>query len=264
MSHENELPYETSPASFRPEVLSKYKADTEKYRVQEESIDCRASWSLRSYWVNDARQVSAYICDLRNLPYEEQVHWSLYNEAPKAKLPERVFKTDIRGEWLEEDEVTPLVALRELLRRWERAGVNWWTWKAERSLDVLTVPRTGSRDEWLDECLSLSNGVIEGFDLAVVRARLLAVGGEYDANERSILLLERVLRVLELIEAHERVAALWDVNELRVHGRAHASGGKGRRLSERALREHGSYAAHFEDLCARLVAELAMIEDAFR
>ena len=57
--------------------------------------------------------------------------------------------------------------------------------------------------------------------------------------------------------------ALWDVNELRVHGKAHATGGKGRQLSDAALRAHGSYAAHFEDLCTRLLAELKLIEDAF-
>ena len=264
VAHENELPYDTSPASFRPEVLSKYTADKEKYTIQEELIDCRASWSLRRYWVNEAGQVCAYICDLRDLPHEEQVHWSLYNEDPKAELPEHVVKTDFRGEWLEEEDVTPMVALRELLRRWQRDGVDWWRWNAERSPDRLAVPRTGSRDEWLDGCLSLSNGVVEGFRPGAIRARLTAVGGEYEAKERSILLLERILRIRGLIEEDERVPALWDVNELRVHGKAHATGGKGRQLSDAALRAHGSYAAHFEDLCTRLLAELKLIEDAFR
>ena len=31
VAHENSLPFETSPAFFRPEVLLKYKADQDKY-----------------------------------------------------------------------------------------------------------------------------------------------------------------------------------------------------------------------------------------
>ena len=79
---------------------------------------------LKSYWVNDAGQVSAYICDLRNLPHDEQVHWSLYNEEPKVGIPERVIKTDFRAEWLDEDDLTPLGALVYLLDRWRWKALN--------------------------------------------------------------------------------------------------------------------------------------------
>ena len=262
--HKNTLPYEMSPASFRPEVLSRYNADSEKYTVEEDRIYCRESWYLRRYWVNEAGQVSAYICDLRNLPYEEQVHWSIHNEDPKAGIPDHVFKADFLGQVLDEGDIPPVVSLRELLRRWRQEGVRWWAWKARRSLDHLAAPRTGSRDEWMDECLELSNGVVEGFGLDVIRARLTELGGEYKSEERSILLLERVLRLCRLVGGEGRVAALWEVNDLRVHGKSHAAGSKGQQISDAALRDHGSYAAHFEDLCTRLVAELKMIEEAFR
>lgn len=262
VGRQNALPYEMSAASFRPEVLSKYKADSEKYSVREGNIVCRGGWSLRSYWANDAGQVCAYIRDLRDLPHEEQVYWSPYNEEPKAGIPERVIKTDFRAEWLNEDDLSAINVLIRLLRRWRRDGVKWWKWVAEGSPELLTVPRTGSLNEWLDACLSLSKGVVEGFDLSAIRMCLREVGGDYKDQERSVLLLERVLRKLELIGAKERVAALWDINELRVP-RAHATGGKGRQLSDAALHAHGSYAAHFENLCARLIDELKLIEKAF-
>ena len=263
VASKNTLPFETSPASFRPEVLSKYNADGEKYTVTEDAISCRGGWSLKRYWANDAGQVCAYICDLRQLPHEEQVHWSLNNEEPKAGLPEHVIKTDFHGEWLDEDDLPPIAVLIDLLNRWIQDGVTWWRWVAEGSPECLTVPRTGSRNEWLDACLSLSNDVVEGFDLGRIRIRLREVGGEYAGQERSVLLLQRVLRSLGLIEANERLEALWDVCELRLP-RAHATGEKGRQFSDAALRAHGSCAAHFEDLCARLAAELKLIEEAFR
>ena len=82
----NSLPHELSPAFFRPEVLSKYKADRDKYTVDEvlRFISCRGAWELKSYDVNDAGQVHAYLCDLRHLPNQEQLHWKSHNEEPKG------------------------------------------------------------------------------------------------------------------------------------------------------------------------------------
>ena len=79
----NSRPFELSPAFFRPEVLSKYKTDHDKYKITDRGINCRAAWTLRGYDVNEAGQVHAYICDLRALPYSEQLHWLSLNEEPK-------------------------------------------------------------------------------------------------------------------------------------------------------------------------------------
>lgn len=180
VSDQNTLPFHTSPASFRPEVLTKYKADSDKYTVREGSISCRAVWCLRSCWVNDAGQVCSYICDLRDLPYEEQLHWALHNEKPKTtKIPDRVIKTDFAGMWPNEDDLTPAGLLIHQLHLWVRDDVPWWKWAAEDSPEELTVPLTESRKEWLEACLALSNGVVEGFNLAAIRTRLRKAGSDY-------------------------------------------------------------------------------------
>lgn len=63
-------------------------------------VQCRASWTLRAYDVNEAGQVFAYICYLRNLPYNEQLHWRQYNEASKASISERALVNDFKGEFV--------------------------------------------------------------------------------------------------------------------------------------------------------------------
>lgn len=73
--------------------------------------------------------------------------------------------------------------------------------------------------------------------------------------------MERLLRKLGLIEETERLTALWEINELR-NAKTHA-GTKARQFSHTALHKHGSYPAHFEELCTRLLAELKLIEQAF-
>ncbi len=96
---ENSLPFEISPAFFRPEVLSQYEADRDKYTIDERgrTIRCRNAWILKSFDVNEAGQIHAYICDLRNLPYQEQLHWLSFNEEPKADISQSAFTHDFEG-----------------------------------------------------------------------------------------------------------------------------------------------------------------------
>ncbi len=96
----NLLPYELSPAFFRPEVLLKYKADRDKYTVGERDVSCRAAWHLEGIDVNEAGQVHAYICYLRRLPYAEQLHWLSFNEPPKAGISNRAVINDFEGEFV--------------------------------------------------------------------------------------------------------------------------------------------------------------------
>ena len=77
-------------------------------------------------------------------------------------------------------------------------------------------------------------------------------------------MLEKVARLDGELGAGERFDALREINHVRIHGGAHATAGKGRQLADTALVDHGSYAAHYEDVCARLVGELKSIERALR
>lgn len=91
------LPYEVTPAFFRPEVLQKYRSDTDKYTITERSIRSRAGWYLKTYDVNAEGQVHTYLCYLGELPYEEQIYWRSFNEWPKGPIAERAYQTDILG-----------------------------------------------------------------------------------------------------------------------------------------------------------------------
>jgi hypothetical protein len=99
-ANDNSLPYELSPAFFKPEVLLKYKADRDKYTVSERDVYCRSAWCLKGIDVNEAGQVHAYICDLRDLPYAEQLHWFSFNEPPKASISKRAIANDFQGRWV--------------------------------------------------------------------------------------------------------------------------------------------------------------------
>src|SRR5208337_3989469 len=172
-ANENDLPFELSPAFFRPEVLSKYKTDRDKYTVDEREIHCRAAWTLRAYDVNDAGQVFAYICYLRSLPYNEQLHWKSYNEEPKAFISERAFINDFKGEFVSFQH--PRAELLSILQRWQARRVEWWTLRDEDLLHRANAPISASKDEWAEAVMDLSKLVVEGFEVKPLRAVLTSV-----------------------------------------------------------------------------------------
>jgi len=151
----SDLPFELSPAFFRPEVLTKYKADSEKYRLQDRKISCRGGWSLQNYDVNTEGQVHTYLVYLRNLPFEEQQHRKAYNEEPKGPISRRALKRDFEGSWeVEED---PLERLRRVAREVGGSHVPWWTLRGEDLPDRVHYPLTTSPDEWrTSSCTSTS------------------------------------------------------------------------------------------------------------
>ena len=254
----NTLPFELSPAFFRPEVLLKYKADRDKYTVGERYISCRAAWHLEAIDVNEAGQVHAYICYLRNLPYSEQLYWLSFNEPPKAGISERAFTNDFQGEWV--SFVQPLQKVLSIVECWRDANVAWWTLRNEKLLERVNTPLSASRDEWAEAYMDLAKLVVEGFETKAIRARLNAALIPYEKEDRTIVLLEKLMNARREGEML-KLDGLRTVQLLRSKAKGHAGGSEAYELAQAALREHGTFANHFQRVCAQVADELAAIEE---
>ena len=257
----NSLPFATSPAFFKPEVLAKYKSDSEKYAIEGDYIRCRGGWTLRHYDVNEAGQIHAYICYLRDIPYSEQLYWKSFNEQPKAGISERAFKTHFKGEPV--DPTDPLVRINQILGRWEESDVSWWKLRDPESSRRVTTPLTGSIDEWAQELKNLSTYIIEGFEIKAIRTKLDEMGLTWTDKEKSLALLERILCGAVPIGEVQKLVGLRLVQRVRSKVGAHARGSEAQGIADGAIREHGSYTAHFEDVCRTIEGELEYIEQAF-
>ncbi|MCY3728732.1 MAG: hypothetical protein OXF97_07035 [Nitrospira sp.] len=253
-AQENSLPFELSPAFFRPDVLLKYKGDSDKYTVEQRAIHCRGAWSLRDYDVNEAGQVHVYICDLRNLPYQEQVYWQSYNEKPKSNISERAFVNHFKGEPFDPD---PLENVLFIMTTWAESGMKWWKLREEGLLDGISTPHTDSRDEWARAFQDLSKLIIEGFEVKAIRKRLEAMNIAYKEKEQSLALLEK------LLDGEQRLDGLRAVQSIRSKVNAHSRGRVAADLGKIALREHGTYSTHFQSVCRMVADELKLIEQAF-
>jgi len=257
----NSLPFETSPAYFRPEVLAKYKANSEKYEVFEDHILCRGGWWLKSYSANAAGQIAVYICDLRDIPHEEQIYWKTHNQPPKAGLSARVIQTDFEAKLPQE--TTPRERLVETVERWRADKVGWWRWRLSGSTNDLAIPRMENRREWSDAVMWLSSGIVEGFVVKDIRRVLREEGVEFDTEWKSIKLLEQSLPARGVLLPAGQLEALREVNECRVKsGAVHAVGREADEFIKGLLEEHNSYRAHFESLCDRVAKELILVEGA--
>ena len=259
------LPHELSPAFFRAEVLSKYKADTEKYRLTDYGeIYCRDSWRLRSYYVNDAGQVHAYLADLNKLPYREQVYWSVFNESPKGDLARRAIINDLQGEV--DTEYDPIHSLKARVEKLDSDPPDWWTPRGDELRRVIQPPVTDSVDEWAEAILSLDQLLVEGFIQKALKKRLAGLGRSCEMNWRSLKLLEECLsgKGMPIAEAKATVGPLRLVHQLRTVVKGHAAPSAKTKAARDARKEWGALRNHYRMLVTNCDSALATIESIIR
>lgn len=199
---DSDYPFGTSPAFFRPEVLSKYRQDPSRYKIYDRCIECKGAWTLR-YDINEEGQVHAYICDLSHLPYKEQLYWKSFNESPKAGISQRSFKADFGAQW--DKSYDPLRSLKRNLNQFpqnDEQGNPCSIWKMPqvpdtRDLTFLGYVITESRKEWEDQILALSQIIVEGLNKSYIN-KLAKSQGCHDESLGSIKQLGRILESVSL------------------------------------------------------------------
>ena len=257
---ESDLPFEISPVFFRPEVLSKYKADSDKYQVQDRSVACQnASWHLQTYDVNESGQVFTYLKYLGHLPYTEQLYWKSFNEPPKGGVSERALKSDFQGNW--DLPYDPLQSLIYSLRELHKSCVTWWKLRDDALMEKVHYPITKSTDEWAKEVHSLDKLLVEGFVTSDLHSNVALLGRTVDPKWQSLKLLREILSGLGKteVEVHEIVSPLQEMHLIRSKVSGHASGKEAKEIKAKILKQHKSYSAHFRQLCKRCDAAVQVL-----
>ncbi len=218
-------PWDISPAFFKPEVLSKYRNDPDKYEVSDRSIKCKGAWTLKTYSINTEGQVHTYLRYLGQLPYKEQKYWRTYNEERKAEISYTAFKTDFLGEWYEE--ITPLNEIKKHLANFPLYIVN-------NKAHILWEPKGGDIDvlfnqihpvitdikkEYKDYLLNLAILLVDGFPVKTLRN---IVGA--DKNTNSLTCLEILLNNWKSENTKAILKAMRDLQTERSSLVAHGGG----------------------------------------
>jgi hypothetical protein len=255
------LPYEVSPAFFRPEVLHKYKADPEKYKIENRSISCRGAWHLETYDINSEGQVHSYIIYLSRLPYEEQLYWKSFNEAPKGSISARAIQTDFDGTW--STDYDPLENLKRHVRALDDLAPAWWNPRRDGLTSVVHLPATDSAAEWADEIHKLDQMLVEGFQPRPLRELVTAKGGTFEKPWGSLRLLEEMFVAggMPPADAKGVVEPLKRLHALRTPLKGHGALSDRKALAAEARTEFGSFRAHFTQLAAGCDTSLKRIID---
>ncbi len=256
----NQLPFDTSPMFFRPEVLLKYNGDHDKYAVESGQVTCRADWSI-SYDFNKAGQVHTNVRRLKRLPYNEQLYWKSFNESPKAEMSERAFHHWFKAEKFPGSE--PLADVVRVLSRWHEEDVAWWKIRNDSLMSRDISPRTSSREEWARSFMDFANLVTAGFRTKAIRNRLRQTKVDFPDEDQSLALLERLRAGQENSDEPSSLKGLREVQAIRNKVAAHIGGSEAESLSRNALEIHGSYAKHFNHVCRTVAMELKIIEGLF-
>lgn len=256
---DSQLPWEISPAFFRAEVLHRFKADPEKYSLDDRSISCRGAWSLRSYDLNDEGQVHAYIGDLAKLPYEEQVYWQSFNVWPKGSISKRAHQTDIVGSWHFDYE--PVGAIKQIIADLDKSPPAWWNSRGELLAAAVHHPATDSVKEWADEILALDQFLVEGFLIKPLRIIAEGLGRPIQSSWASLRVLQEILCGCGHSEtaAKSIITPLQRLHGLRTEVRGHATVAKKRAAELQARTDHSTLRGHFSALAAECERSLSTI-----
>jgi hypothetical protein len=259
----SDLPWEVSPAFFRPEVLLRFKADPERFTLEDRSITCRRAWHLKTFDINEAGQVHSYIGYLADLPYEEQIYWQSFNEWPQGSISERAHQTDILGEW--DTAYDPLNSLKHTIRKLDKSPPEWWNPRGEALSDATRYPATDSPKEWADEILALDQFLVEGFLGKPLRMLAEVAGRKLDPNWGPLKVMQEVLvaKGRSGTEAKAVVAPMQRVHALRTEVKGHATPDKRRKAEIEARTKHGSFRSHFTQLAAECDKALNEVLSAF-
>lgn len=260
----SELPFAISPAFFRPEVLLKYKVDPDKYQIDRRSIHCRGTWFLKSYDINEAGQVHAYLGDLSLLPYAEQIYWKAYNEAPKSGISKRAYKSDFLAEW--DDAPDPLESLKRQMQLLHDKQVAWWSLKNAQLLERTHYPVTDGQEEWANELMLLDQLVVEGVSRSYFKAKAESLGVAVDPQWGSLKLMGEVLLKQQVNddEINAVLSPLKSLHELRSKMKGHASGSDAKALRDDAITSCGSLKSHYRVLaghCDRAIGLMIEFSD---
>ena len=254
-------PRTMSPAFFKSEVLHKYKADSAKFELTDRTISCRGAWHLTTYDLNEAGQVHTYVGYLGDLPYREQVYWQSFNEWPKGPLSERAVRNDFMGEFAEPD---PLQSIKHKIQVLDRESPGWWRVRGSDMATAVQIPATASENEWSEALLAFDQLLVEGFVVKALRSAARKSGRAVEKEWGSIKLLEECLvgHGLGEEEAKEVVNPLRQAHEHRTIVKGHSAPGRKRDVSKDAIRNHGSFRAHFEDLVGQCDRALGGVMEA--
>ncbi len=92
------LPHALTPVFFRPEVLSRYYNEPQRFTVTDSGIICLDLWSL-DIDTTDEDLIQVWLADFSKIPYKEQLYWRGFNVLPKGTITQHRWERDFEAKF---------------------------------------------------------------------------------------------------------------------------------------------------------------------
>ena len=218
-------PMYLTPVFFSREVLLKYYAKPELYRISDGHLSCQSLWGME---IDNHHEnvVAAYLGDLgRDLPEAEQKHWKNYNIVTDDSLS----ATSIQRDFLclaAESRVIEHQFKRDyklLIKRWNDS-YGWTIYNSPSSedeyiFDQIRRPLSDSQAEFDQLILLLSKLIID-----LLNEKELSKGIVADSGLRGISKLEQWITEAGVSGFENHISFLRNLWDLRSSGVGHAKG----------------------------------------
>lgn len=220
-----EAPHYLTPVFFKREVLQKYFAHPELYKISDGYLECGALWRVE---IDNHHKnvVSVYLGDLgRDLPESERLYWRSYNIASDEGLSETSYKRDFLGMFTDSNMIEH--RFREHYIQTNDAWNKKYGWplflplsdKDQYNFDLLRIPLTESQEEFDGLVLSLVKILIDSLNEKKIKESI-----ESESELKGIGKLEKWLEASGCCDFEDHIKFLRDLQELRSRGTGHRKG----------------------------------------
>ncbi|HEY9755902.1 MAG TPA: hypothetical protein V6C97_12120 [Oculatellaceae cyanobacterium] len=206
---------------FKPEVMSKYHSQPEKYSVTDGYFSCGNLWGMEIDNNREDGFISAYLGDLNKLPYKEQQHWKLYNVAPKGGISATAFARDFDCQF-----AAPTAADHVFNWKFEeqrKAWTNQFGWTLFKPLheddEHRTIHIPLNKTDWEAQVINLSMILIES-----INEKELDLIRKPDKDDRGITKLQKFLQTHTDFDFSEDIKVLRNLRDLRNGCGSHRKG----------------------------------------
>lgn len=220
-------PHFLSPVFFRKQVLDKYFQQPSKYQVADCHLACGSLWGLQLDNQN-SDYVCAWLGDLGNLHFEEQLHWRSHNIAPPAQVSEVFYRRQILGQFAASERIEDKFRKRyKELQNTSIQTLNYSLLKPLEQEDMhhflsMRIAASEEQKEFDELIISLTKILIDSLNEKELRKCLQVE--ENAGLKGSIAILEKVLTVSSAHDYQARIQFLRNLQDLRSSSAAHRKG----------------------------------------
>lgn len=218
------LPHSTflTPVYFKKEVLQKYYAHPEKYKIEDGCLRCGYYWSI-AIDLEDDEYVNVYLGDLaRDLPMKEHKYWASYCVTPRKGISKVRYTRDVCAEFANPEIIDLLFKQKylELIDEW-KAAFSWSLYRklAERDeyrFSVLRLPIVCNQPEFDNMLLCLCIILIDYLNEEAITKEILILPDEKDV--KGISKLEKFFTQNNISDYNVHIKFLRDIYKLRSKG----------------------------------------------